>query len=50
MRAHFALPENDQDVEWFDDPHIDPEFVEKIFNVLKLGNYEPHRNKNKKTP
>jgi hypothetical protein len=37
MRAHFALPENDQDAKWFDDPGTDPEYVLKIFEVLNLG-------------
>lgn len=46
MRAHLAMPENDQDAEWFDDPEIDIDFMEQIHKVLNLGNYESHRNSN----
>lgn len=38
MRAHFALPENDQDAEWFDDPEMNINFVIKIFDALNIGN------------
>lgn len=37
MRGHFAMPENDQDVEWFEEKRSNADFVEQIFTVLKLG-------------
>jgi len=39
MRAHFALPENDEDAKWFDDPGPAPDFMHKIFDVLELGKH-----------
>lgn len=42
MRAHFALPENEQDAEWFDDGRMDSDFIEQIFRVLDLGNPDKH--------
>jgi hypothetical protein len=40
MRANLALPENDQDLKWFDetcDHKKSGDFMERLFDELKLG-------------
>jgi len=40
MRAHFALPENEEDRIWFEDKSDESrfDFVMQVFEVLDLGN------------
>ncbi len=40
MRAHLAMPENKQDEKWFDDERMDHVFIQRVYEVLKLGKKE----------